>query len=122
MALFYGILATDILWHSRHTLAMASITQRFGERVKKLRTQRKMSLYKKNPKRIRDFLKKIGSNFRIAERTLSLPLKNAWILAVKYHAKALCAEATSFNFAECTNWRCLLDKVRMYFEQNPNDE
>ena len=27
----------------------------------------------------RDFLKKIGSNFRIAERTLSFPLKNAWI-------------------------------------------
>ena len=53
----------------------------------------------------RDFLKKIGSNFRIAERTLSFPLKNAWILAGKYHAEALCAEVTSFNFAECKTWR-----------------
>ncbi len=58
-----------------------------------------------NPERIRDFLKKIGSNFRIADRTLSFSLKNAWILAEKYHAEALCAEATSFNFAECKNWR-----------------
>lgn len=58
-----------------------------------------------NPERIRDFLKKIGSNFRIAERTLSFPLKNAWILAGKYHAEARSAEATSFNFAECKTWR-----------------
>jgi len=58
-----------------------------------------------NPERIRDFLKKIGSNFRITERTLSFPLKNAWILAGKYHAEALCAVATSFNFAECKTSR-----------------
>ncbi len=58
-----------------------------------------------NPEGIRDFLKKIGSNFRIAERTLSFPLKNAWILAGKYHAEARSAEATSFNFAECKTWR-----------------
>ncbi|MFA5778491.1 MAG: hypothetical protein WC870_03350, partial [Candidatus Paceibacterota bacterium] len=54
---------------------------------------------------IRDFLKKIGSNFRIAERTLSFPLKNAWILAGKYHAEAQRAEATSYDFAKSTNWR-----------------
>ena len=58
-----------------------------------------------NPERIRDFLKKIGSNFRIAERTLSFPLKNAWILAGKYHAEARSAEATSYDFSESTNWR-----------------
>ena len=58
-----------------------------------------------NPERIRDFLKKIGSNFRIAERTLSFPLKNAWILAGKYHAEARSAEAISFNFAESKTWR-----------------
>ena len=58
-----------------------------------------------NPERIRDFLKKIGSNFRIAERTLSFLLKNAWILAGKYHAEAQRAEATSYDFSESTNWR-----------------
>ena len=58
-----------------------------------------------NPEGIRDFLKKIGSNFRIAERTLSFPLKNAWILAGKYHAEAQRAEATSYDFAKSENWR-----------------
>ncbi|OHA03384.1 MAG: hypothetical protein A3B29_00140 [Candidatus Sungbacteria bacterium RIFCSPLOWO2_01_FULL_51_34] len=72
-----------------------------------------------NPERIRDFLKKIGSNFRIAERTLSFPLKNAWILAEKYHAEALCAEATSFNFAECKTWRRRKDSnLRCGFPHN----
>ena len=58
-----------------------------------------------NPERIRDFLKKIGSNFRIADRTLACDFKNAFKIAEKYHAEALCAEATSFNFAECKTWR-----------------
>ena len=58
-----------------------------------------------NPERIRDFLKKIGSNFRIAERMLSFPLKNAWILAGKYHAEAQRAEATSYDFTKSAIWR-----------------
>ena len=58
-----------------------------------------------NPEWIRDFLKKIGSNFRIADRTLACDFKNAFKIAEKYHAEALCAEATSFNFAECKTWR-----------------
>ncbi len=58
-----------------------------------------------NPERIRDFLKKIGSNFRIAERTVSFPLKNAWSLAGKYHAEARSAEATSYDFAKSAIWR-----------------
>ena len=58
-----------------------------------------------NPERIRDFLKKIGSNFRIADRTLVLDFKNAFKISEKYHAEALCAEANSFNFAKCKTWR-----------------
>src|SRR3989339_562009 len=72
-----------------------------------------------NPEQGRDFLKKIGSNFRIAERTLSFPLKNAWILAGKYHAEARSAEATNLDFSKCDSWRCFLDEVRTFFEQNP---
>ncbi|OHA70482.1 MAG: hypothetical protein A3E07_03280 [Candidatus Wildermuthbacteria bacterium RIFCSPHIGHO2_12_FULL_45_9] len=30
-------------------------------------------------------------------------------------------EATSFNFAKSENWQCVLDEVRMYFGQNPQD-
>ncbi len=58
-----------------------------------------------NPERIRDFLKKIGSNFRIADRTLACDFKNAFKIAEKYHAEALCAEATSYDFAKSENWR-----------------
>ena len=71
-----------------------------------------------NPERIRGFLKKIGSNFRITERTLSFPLKNAWILAGKYHAEAQRAKATSYDFSESTNWRCAFEKIRTDFAQN----
>jgi len=39
-----------------------------------------------NPERIRHFLKKIGSNFSIADRTLVLDFKNAFKIAEKYHA------------------------------------
>ena len=58
-----------------------------------------------NPERIRDFLKKIGSNFRIADRTLACDFKNAFKIAEKYHAEALCAEAISYDFAKSENWR-----------------
>ena len=58
-----------------------------------------------NPERIRDFLKKIGSNFRIADRTLVLDFKNAFKIAGKYHAEALCAEAVSYDFTKSENWR-----------------
>ena len=56
-----------------------------------------------NPEQGRDFLKKIGSNFRIADRTPACDFKNAFQIAEKYPAEALCAEATSFNFAKSTN-------------------
>ena len=58
-----------------------------------------------NPERIRDFLKKIGSNFRIADRTLACDFKNAFKIAEKYHAEALCAEATNLDFSKCDSWR-----------------
>ena len=58
-----------------------------------------------NPVLGRDFLKKIGSNFRIAERTLSLDFKNAWKIAAKYNAARRSHEATSSQNAEFTNWR-----------------
>ena len=62
-----------------------------------------------NPERIRDFLKKIGSNFRIADRTLVLDFKNAFKIAEKYHAEALCAEAVSYDFTKSENWRRVRD-------------
>ena len=71
--------------------------------------------------KIKNFLKKIGLNFRIADRTLVLDFKNAFKIAEKYHAEALCAEASNLDFSKCDSWRYSLYKVRNYFEQNPND-
>src|SRR3989304_3221884 len=75
-----------------------------------------------NPVLGRDFLKKIGSNFRIAERTLSLDFKNAWKIAAKYNAERRSCEATSSQIAEFTNWRSFLDEIRTFFQTNPNAE
>ena len=71
-----------------------------------------------NPDPVRDFLKKIGSNFRIADRTLACDLKNAFKIAKKYHAEALCAGATSYDFTKSENWRCAFEKIRTDFAQN----
>ena len=60
---------------------------------------------KENPEGIRDFLKKIGSNFRIADRTLACDFKNAFKIAEKYNAEALCAEASNLDFSKCDSWR-----------------
>ena len=57
-----------------------------------------------NPERIRDFLKKIGSNFRIADRTLVCDFKNAWVIAEKYHSKAQRTGKTSYGFAKSETW------------------
>ncbi|KKQ55454.1 MAG: hypothetical protein US74_C0030G0010, partial [Parcubacteria group bacterium GW2011_GWA2_38_13] len=51
----------------------------------------------------------IGSNFRIADRTLVLDFKNAFKIAEKYHAEALCAEAVSYDFTKSENWRAWQD-------------
>jgi len=59
------------------------------------------------------------ANFRIADRTLVLDFKNAFKIAEKYHAEALCAEAVSYDFTKSENWRCFLIDVRTFFEQNP---
>ncbi|MCG2702186.1 hypothetical protein L6273_03490, partial [Candidatus Parcubacteria bacterium] len=59
---------------------------------------------------------KIGSNFRIADRTLVLDFKNAFKIAEKYHAEALCAEAVSYDFTKSENWRCAFENIRTDFQ------
>ncbi len=57
-----------------------------------------------NPERNRDFLKKIGSNFRIINRTLKCNFKNAWPVAEKYHGEAERAGAKTYDFAKSGSW------------------
>jgi len=35
-------------------------------------------------------------------------------------ASARCASAVSYDFTKSENWRCVLNKVRMYFADNPD--
>jgi len=41
-----------------------------------------------------------------------LDFKNAFKIAEKYHAEALCAEAVSYDFTKSENWRCLFENIR----------
>jgi len=77
---------------------------------------------KENPERNRDFLKKIGSNFRIADRTLAGDFKNAWIIAEKYHGEAQRAGTKTYDFTKSETWLCFLDEVRTFFEENPQPD
>jgi len=38
----------------------------------------------------------------------------------KLEASALCAEAISYDFTKSENWRCFLNEVRTFFDENPN--
>lgn len=40
-------------------------------------------------------------------------------IAAKYHAEAQRAEASSYDFTKSVNWRCFLDEVRTFSEENP---
>ncbi|MFZ2299940.1 MAG: hypothetical protein WAW00_02310, partial [Candidatus Moraniibacteriota bacterium] len=56
--------------------------------------QAKNIALQENPERIRDFLKKIGSNFQISDRTLFFDFKNAWKILANRNAEARSAEAS----------------------------
>jgi site-specific DNA recombinase len=71
-----------------------------------------------NPEKTRDFLKKIGSNFRIADRRLVCDLKNAWIIAEKYHDEAQHAGETCYNFVKSENWLGRQDSNHKIFTNN----
>jgi hypothetical protein len=70
----------------------------------------------------RDFLKKIGSNPRLASRSLFLDFKNPW----RYLSETpVASRGIAPNFGEKTNsetWLCLLNKIRTFFQQNPDVE
>ncbi|PJA87707.1 MAG: hypothetical protein CO140_02890, partial [Candidatus Moranbacteria bacterium CG_4_9_14_3_um_filter_40_7] len=57
--------------------------------------QAKNIALQENPEGIRDFLKKIGSNFQISDRTLFFNFKNAWKILAFRNAEVRSAEATT---------------------------
>ena len=69
---------------------------------------------KKEIKRVyaQNLILRCFSNFRITNRTLVLDFKNAFKIAEKYHAEALCAEAIPYDFTKSKNWRRRCPEVR----------
>ena len=58
-----------------------------------------------NPERIRDFLKKIGSNHLVRDRALSLSLKKPWRVAQKWHSVSLRDTLAPAVSGKSENWR-----------------
>ena len=64
-------------------------------------------------------LKKIGSNFRIGRRRLSVEFKKPWDLLFNFNSAR--AEILNLNSGKekCKNLRRLREKVRHFFAQHP---
>ena len=60
------------------------------------------------------------TNFRIAEQTLNFDFKNAWKILENFNAEARSAEASKSGNSEIARMRCLLIKIRTFFEENPD--
>jgi len=80
--------------------------------------QAKNLVLEENFSEMKNFLKKIGLNRQISQQKLSIDFKKPFDLLAKLPAEAR-GEAPS----EAANsvWWCLLDDVRTFFEQNPED-
>jgi len=72
-----------------------------------------------NPEQGRDFLKKIGSNFRLSGQKLFLDFKNPFKILAEAEPHLWRGEAEIAQKSQSENWRCFLIDVRTFFEQNP---
>ncbi|MCM8787998.1 MAG: recombinase family protein, partial [Candidatus Omnitrophica bacterium] len=68
-----------------------------------------------NPEQSRDFLKKIGSNFRLNGQKLFLDFKNPYKILVSAEPERSEGEATSSQNSNFENWRCVFEKIRTDF-------
>jgi hypothetical protein len=72
--------------------------------VKEVRTAG-ILLTEKNPEKNRDFLRKIGSNFQVAQKTLSVVFKNPWQILADFNSKHSPLLAACGEKSEISNWR-----------------
>ena len=81
--------------------------------------QAKIIALQKNPERIRDFLKKIGSNFQIQNQNISFSPRGAWQIVAKSGLGALRApfaeRSSAHNSSEILNFK----KMRREWDSNP---
>ena len=58
-------------------------------------------------------------NFRLREQKLFLDFKNPWKIVVKAEPEQSEGEATIIQNSNPDKWRYLLDKIRTFFDENP---
>ena len=58
-----------------------------------------------NHEKNRDFLKKIGSNFQMAEKSLAVEFKKPWNLLAEFNSARTTKHAASGEKSEIVNWR-----------------
>jgi len=58
-----------------------------------------------NSEQKRDFLKKIGSNFQMAEKSLVVEFKKPWILLAEFNSAPIAKIAASGEIDSKLNWR-----------------
>ena len=58
-----------------------------------------------NGEKNRDFLKKIGSNFQMAEKSLAVEFKKPWNLLAEFNSSRVTTNAASGEKSEIINWR-----------------
>ena len=71
-----------------------------------------------NPEQGRDFLKKIGSNFRLNGQKLFLDFKNPFKIVAFAEPERSEGEATIAQNSNFEKWRDILKLARTYFEKN----
>jgi hypothetical protein len=55
----------------------------------------------------------------MAEKSLAVEFKNPWNLLADFNSDLSNTHACQREFSQKENWRCLLDKVRTYFDESP---
>jgi len=72
-----------------------------------------------NSEQKRDFLKKIGSNFQMVEKSLVVEFKKPWNLLAEFNSAPITKHVACDEISSKENWRWLSDKVRTFFDENP---
>lgn len=83
--------------------------------------QAKNLALQENFSEMKNFLKKIGSNRRILDQKLYIDFKKPWNYLAEMPAKARAAGEGEAEQSSNSIWWCLLDEIRTFFEQNPED-
>ena len=58
-------------------------------------------------------------NFQVAEKSLTVEFKKPWNLLAEFNSDLTTSNARQREKSVKVKWRCLLNKVRTFFEENP---